>query len=100
MHFNITDKIEPMIYNGLETIGGKYLIPKGIFTVSWSWTEDREKLHTNKLNNILYFTYSLFNIISATKLSESMKDDERTWLLTKRKYYIFVLVILGGTKIQ
>ena len=33
------DKIEPIISNGVATIGGKYLIPKGIGTVSWSWTD-------------------------------------------------------------
>ena len=35
-----TDKIEPIIYNGVETIGGDNIIPKGIVTVNWSWTDD------------------------------------------------------------
>ena len=48
-----TEKIEPTVYNGVETIGGTYLIPKGIGTVSWSWNDDEGKLHTNKLNNII-----------------------------------------------
>ena len=30
-----TEKIDPMIYNGVEAIDGKYLIPKGIGTVRW-----------------------------------------------------------------
>ena len=50
------DKIEPIIYNGVETIFGKYLIPKGIGTVIWSWNDYEGQLNTNKLNNILYFT--------------------------------------------
>ena len=31
-----TDKIEPIISNEMETIGGKDLIPKCIGIVSWS----------------------------------------------------------------
>ena len=47
-----TDKIDPIIYNGVANIGGKYLIPKGIDTVIWSWTDYEGKLHTNILNNV------------------------------------------------
>ena len=35
-----TDKIELIISNGVSTIVGKYLIPKCIGTVNWSWTDD------------------------------------------------------------
>ena len=73
-----TDKIEPIISNGVETIGGNYLIPKNIGTVSWSWTDYEGKLHTKKFNDVLYFTDSPINILSATELSESMKYDEVT----------------------
>ena len=73
----------------METIGGKYLIPKWIGTVSWSWTDDEEQLHTEKFNNVLYFTDSLVKILSETAMAESMKYDEGTWVLTKMKYYIF-----------
>ena len=83
------ENIEPIIYNGVATIGGKYIIPKGIATVSCSQTDDEGKLHTNKLNTVLYFTDSSVNILSETKLAESMKDDDGTWVLTKRKYYIY-----------
>ena len=64
----ITDKIEPIIPNVVETIGGIYLIPKGIGTISLSCTDDKVKLNTNKFNNVLYFPYSPFNILSATEL--------------------------------
>ena len=47
------DKIEPIISNGVATIGGNNLITKGIGTVIWSCTYDEGKLHTNKLNNLL-----------------------------------------------
>ena len=73
----------------MATIGRKYIISKGIGTVIWSWTDYEEQLHTNKSNNIIYFTESPSNILNATELSESMKDYEVTWVLTNRKYSIF-----------
>ena len=73
-----TDNIDPIIYNGVETIGRTYLGPKGIVTVSWSWTDDEGKLYTNKFNNALYFPDSSFNIPSETALAESIKDDDVT----------------------
>ena len=50
-----TEKIDPIIYNGVEAIGGKYLIPKGIGTVRWFWNDYEGKLHTSELNNVIYF---------------------------------------------
>ena len=70
-------------------MGGEYLIPKGIDTASWYWNEKEGKLYTKKLNNVLYFLESPVNILSANSLSESMKDDYVTWVLTKREYSIF-----------
>ena len=84
-----TDKIVPIISNGVETIDRRDIISNGSFTVSWSWTDDEWQMHTNKLNNVLYFPESLFNILSATALAESMKDDEGIWVQKKRKYSIF-----------
>ena len=78
-----TDKIEPIIYNVLETIGVQGIITKGIGTVSWYWTDYEGHLHTKKLNNVIYFPDSPFNILNATALAESMKDDEVPWVLTK-----------------
>ena len=73
-----TDKIEPIISNGVATIGRKDLITKRIGTVIWSSTDDEGKLHTNRSNNILYFLESSVNILNATELTEYMKDDEGT----------------------
>ena len=83
------DNIQPIISNVLVTRGGKYIFQKGIVTISWSWTDDEVKLHTNRLNDILYVPDSPVNIISATVLSESVKDYQGTWLLPKGKYSIF-----------
>ena len=84
-----TDNIEPIISNGVSTIGKKYLILKYIGTVIWYWSDDKGQLHTNKLNNLLYFQDSLVKILNATEFSESVKDDEGTYVPTKRKYSIF-----------
>ena len=40
-----TDKIQPIVSNGVETICGKDLITKGIGIVIWSCTDDEGKLH-------------------------------------------------------
>ena len=47
-----TNKIYTIITNGMETICGNDLIPKGIGTVSWSSTDNKGQLHTKKLNNV------------------------------------------------
>ena len=84
-----TDKIEPIIYNGVESIGGKDHIPKGVGSVSWSWTDDEGKLHTKKFNKVIYLSDLPVIILIATALDESVKNDEGTWVLTKVKYSIF-----------
>ena len=70
-------------------MGVKDIIPEGIGTVIWSWNYDEGQFHRNKLNNVLYFPDSTVNILSATELAESTKDDEEIWVLKKTKYYIF-----------
>ena len=81
--------IDTVISNGVETIGAKDIIIKCIFTVSWTWTDDKGQLHTNKGNNVLYFLEYPLDILSATTLSESINENEVTWVLTKIKYYFF-----------
>ena len=49
------ETIETTIYNGVSTVGINDIIPKCIGTVIWSCTDDEGQLHTNILNNILYF---------------------------------------------
>ena len=48
-----TYNIDPIIYNGVATIGRKYIIPKVIGTVIWYCSDDGVQLHTNKLNNVI-----------------------------------------------
>ena len=70
-----TDKIEPIISNEVATEGIKYLIPKGIGTVTSSWNEDGGEINTQKLNYLICLPYALVDIISATLLAESIMDD-------------------------
>ena len=63
-----SDKIDPIIYNGVATIFTKDIITKKIIAVSWSCDDDEGQLHTNKFNNILFTTDSPVNILSATAL--------------------------------
>ena len=62
---------------------------KGIGTVICYCTDDEGQPHKNKLNNVLNFPESTVNILSATTLDKSMKDNEETGVPTKRKYYFF-----------
>ena len=84
----ITDKIYPIIYNG---------VAKGIGTVSWSWTDDEGQMYIIKLNNLLYSIYSPVNIPIKVALAESMKNYEGTWVLSKKENS-FLLGILGSKK--
>ena len=69
----LTDKVEPIISNGVATIGGNNLIHKEIVTVSWSWNDDEVQLHIKRLNNSLHFTDSPVNILSATALADPLR---------------------------
>ena len=62
--YMFTDNIYPIIYNVVATIVRKDIIQKEVNTGIWSCTDDEVKLHTNKLNNILYFLDSPVNILS------------------------------------
>ena len=94
-----TDKIDLIISNGVVTIGGNYPIPKDIGTVSWSWPDYQGQLQTKKLNNVLYFPDSTVNILSATALDDSSKDDDII-LVQKKVNFLCLIAILGGTKIK
>ena len=50
------------------------------------------------MNNVLYFSELPSNIISSTALSESLKDDEATWVITKREYFVFTWDFGGNKK--
>ena len=85
--YNITDKIGQIVSNVVATIDGKDIIPKGIGTVIWSWTDYEGQLHTNKLNNVIYFPYSTVNILMTNALAVFTNYYEVIWVLTKGKYH-------------
>ena len=87
--YMFTDNIYYRNSNGVATIGVKDINIKGIGKIRWSCNDDEGKLHTQKLNNILNLPYSPVNILSAIALTESMRDDDLKWVLTKSKYSIF-----------
>ena len=47
------DNMEPIISNGVATIGGEYPIPKEIVTANWLGTNDEGQLHTKRLHNVI-----------------------------------------------
>ena len=69
-------KIELVITNRVDTIGGKYLHKKGIGTVFWSWTYDKRELRSDSLKYILYFSDLPVKMLSATVMAKSIKDDK------------------------
>ena len=73
-----TDQINTIISNGVENIGRKDIIQKGVSRVRWSWDDDEGQPHTNKFNNVLNFTESLVNILRAILFSGSTKYYEGT----------------------
>ena len=83
------ENIEPIIYNGVATIGGKYIISKRLAQLPGTWDDDEGQLNTYKLNNIIYFPDSPFNKLSSTTMAEYTKGDEGTWVLIEIEYSIF-----------
>ena len=74
----------------MVTIGGNYIIPKGIVTDSWSWTGDEGQLNTNKWSTLLYFPDSSVNVLSETTLDKFMKDYDGTWVLKNKILYLYL----------
>ena len=74
------DKIDPIIYSAVANIGGKILLQKWLSQLASPGLMMRGNW-PQKLDNVLYFTESLVNIISESALAESKKDDGGTWVL-------------------
>ena len=67
----------------VEKIGGKLNQPAGIGTVKWTWKCDGGAVHTEQLENMLYFPRSPINTMSVTKLAKKFNDEEGTGIDTK-----------------
>ena len=57
--------------------------------MKWTWKDDDGALHTEQLENTLYFPKSPINIISATELAEKFNDEEGIGIDTKMNHSIF-----------
>ena len=73
----------------VATIGGKLNQPDGIGTVKWTWKDDGGAVHTEQLENTLYFTKSPINIMSVTELAKQFNDEEGKGIYTKMNHSIF-----------
>ncbi len=73
----------------VATIGGKMNKPAGIGTVEWKWKDDEGIIHTERLEDVLYFPSSPINIMSVTAFAEQLEDEEGTGIDTKMKYSRF-----------
>ena len=58
----------------VATIEGKLNHPAGIGTVKWTWKGDGGSVHTELLENTLYFPKSPISIMSVTKLANQISD--------------------------
>ena len=59
----------------VSTIGGKLNQSSGIDTVNWTWKDDGVAVHTELLENTLYFPKSPNKIMSVTELSEKFNNE-------------------------
>ena len=73
----------------VATIGGKLDHPSGVGTVKWTCKDDGGALHTEQLDNALYFPKSPINIISVTELAKKFNDEEGTGIYTKMNHSLF-----------
>ena len=58
----------------VATIEGKLNQLSGIGTVKWTWKYDGGAVHTELLENMLYFPKSLIKIMSVTELDKQFND--------------------------
>ena len=73
----------------VPTIGSKLNQPAGIETVKWTWKYDGGAVHTEQIENTLYFPKSLINIMSVTELANKFNDEEGTGIDTTTNHPLF-----------
>ena len=73
----------------VATIGGKLNQPSGIGTVKWKWKDGGGAVHTEQLENTLYFPKSPINIMSVTELAKQFNYEEGTVIDTKMNHSLF-----------
>ena len=73
----------------VATIGGKLNQTDGIGTVKCTCKDDSGAVHTEQLENTLYFPKSPISIMSVTKLANQISDVEGTGIDTKMNHSHF-----------
>ena len=69
----------------VATIGGQCNFPKGIGTVTWTWTDNIGHEHTFDVEGVHYFPSSPVNILGVTAFATQLNDEEETGIDTKWK---------------
>ena len=69
----------------VATIGGQCNFPKGIGTVTWTWTDDEGTEHTFDVDGVHYFPRSPVNILGVTAFAAQLNDEDATGIDTKWK---------------
>ena len=70
----------------VATIGVNLNKPAGIGTVKWTRKDDGGVVHTELLENVLYYPHSLINTIIVTELAKKLRDEEGNGIDTKMNY--------------
>ena len=73
----------------VATIGGKLNQPAGIGKMEWTWKDNGGSVHTEQLENTLYFPKSPINIMRVTELAKQFNDEEGTGIDTKVNHSLF-----------
>ena len=69
----------------VATIGGQCNFPKGIGTVTWTWTDDEGTEHRFDVDGVHYFPRSPVNILGITAFAAQLNDEDATGIDTKWK---------------
>jgi len=77
--------VSASILKVVATIGGQVNVPAGIGTVTCSWKDDVDVVHTHHVEQVHYFPGSPVNIIGITALGKQFNDEETTGIDTKWK---------------
>ena len=61
----------------VATIGGQVNVPAGIGTVTWSWKDDSDIVHTHFIEQVHYFPGSPVNILGITAFGKQLNERRR-----------------------
>ena len=74
---------------GIITIGDHKEVPKACGTVPVTWKDSGGKIHSKVLEDCFLMPTSPVNIVSISRLAETLGDEEGTWIKTKWKSSTF-----------